>query len=87
MGSPVSLERKAPHPPDIWLTCVDDTFTVLQESEVAHFTHNLNSMDENITSTVDPEQGSMLAFLETCMKDDGSTRLIYIGKQITHTSI
>ena len=40
--------REAPHPPDIWLRYVDDTFTVLQESEVEHFTHHLNSMDENI---------------------------------------
>ncbi|KAI0224560.1 hypothetical protein LSAT2_024435 [Lamellibrachia satsuma] len=48
--------REAPHPPDIWLRYVDDTFTVLQESKVEHFTHHLNSVDENIKFTIEPEQ-------------------------------
>ena len=87
MDSPVSTERKAPHPPDMWLRYVDDTFRELQESEVAHFTHLLNSMDENIKFTVEPEQDSMLDFLNKliCLKDDGSTKVI--GKQPTKTSI
>ena len=59
MGSPVSQENTAPHPPDMWLTYVDDTFKELHESEVAHFTHLLNSMDENISFSVEPEQDSM----------------------------
>ena len=37
--------REAPHPPYIWLRYVDDTFTVLQESEVEQFTQHLNCMD------------------------------------------
>ena len=28
--------REAPHPPYIWLRYMDDTFTVLQESEIDH---------------------------------------------------
>ena len=78
MVSPVSPKSKAHHPPDIWLTCVDDTFKEFQENEVAYFTHHLNSMDENINFTVEPEQDSTLDFLDTCMKDEGSTRLIHI---------
>ena len=100
MGSPVSptvanlyMEhfeertiRKALHPPDIWLRYVDDTFTVLQESEVERFTHHLNSMDENIKFTVEPEQDKMLAFLDTCkcLKDDGSTK-VKIYRKATQT--
>ena len=78
--------REAPHPPDIWLRYVDDTFTVLQESEVEHFTHHLNSMDENIKFTVEPEQDNTLAFLDTCvcLKDDGSTK-VNIYRKATHT--
>ena len=78
--------REAPHPPDIWLRYVDDTFTVLQESEVEHFTHHLNSMDENIKFTVEPEQDNTLAFLDTCvcLNDDGSTK-VKIYRKATHT--
>ena len=73
-------------PPDIWLRYVDDTFTVLQESEVEHFTHHLNSMDENIKFTVEPEQDNTLAFLDTCvcLNDDGSTK-VKIYRKATHT--
>ena len=79
--------REALHPPDIWLRYVDDTFTVLQESEVEHLTHHLNSMDENIKFTVEPEQDNMLAFLDTCicLKDDGSTK-VKIYQKTTHTN-
>ena len=96
MGSPVSnlyMEhceesaiREAPHPPDIWLKYVDDTFTVLQESEVEHFTHHLNSMDENIKFTVEQEQDNTLVFLDTCicLKDDGSTK-VKIYRKAPHT--
>ena len=78
--------REAPHPPDIWLRYVDDTFTVLQESEVEHFTYHLNSMDENIKFTVKPEQDNTLAFLDTRvrLKDDGSTK-VKIYRKATHT--
>ena len=98
MGSPVSPivanlymehfeERaitEAPQPPDIWLMYVDDTFTVLQESEVEHFTHHLNSM--NIKFSVEPEQDNTLSFLDTdvCLNDDGSTKVkIYIYRTQT----
>ena len=87
MGSPVSpivtnltmehfeerSTRKAPHPPYIWLRYVDDTFKVLQESEVEQFTQHLICMDEYIKLTVEIEQNNTLAFLDTyilCLKDD-----------------
>ena len=87
MGSPVSpivanltiehfeerSTRKAPHPPYIWLRYVDDTFTVLQESEVEHFTQHLICMDEYIKFTVEIGRNNTLALLETyilCLKDD-----------------
>ena len=80
--------REAPRPPDIWLRYVDDTFTMLQESEVEYSTHHLNSMDENIKFTVEPEQDNTLAFLDTCicLKYDGSTK-VKIYWKATQTSI
>ena len=91
MGSPVSpimanlyvehlkeiTIRETHHPQDIRLRYLDDTFTVLQESEVEHFTHHLNSIPENIKFMVEPEQNNTLASLDTCtcLKDDRSTKV------------
>ena len=44
------------------------TFTVLQESEVEHFTHNLNSMYENIKKN----QNRTISLSRHVLKDDGS---------------
>ena len=56
---------------------VDDTFTVLQETEVEQFTQHLNSMDDNIRFTVEAEQINTLGFLDTCicLMDDGPTKV------------
>ena len=53
------------HPLHIWFIYVDDTFTVLQESEVEQFTQHLNSIKDNIKFTV--EKNITLAFLVTCI--------------------
>ena len=92
-GEPVhgtlKKERSEKHltpPPYIWLRYVDDTFTVLQETEVEQFTQHLNSMDDNIKFTVEVEQNITLAFLDTCvcLKDDGSTK-VNVYRKATHT--
>jgi len=49
------------------LRYVDDTFTVLQESEVAQLTHHINSIDDNTKFTVETEQNNTLTFLDTCI--------------------
>ena len=70
----------------IWLKYVDDTFTVLQESEVGQFTQHLNSMDDNTKFTVEVEQNNTPVFLDTCicLKDDGSTK-VKVYRKATHT--
>ena len=78
--------REAPQPPYIWLRYVDDTFTVLQESEVDQFTQHLNRVDDNIKLTVEAEQNSTLAFLDTCihLKADASTK-VKVNWKAMHT--
>jgi len=62
---------------------VDDTFTVLQESEVEVFRQHLN-LDNNIKFTVEAEQNN--AFLNTCvgLKIDESTK-VKVYRKVTHT--
>ena len=68
----------------ISLRCVDDTFTIPQESEVEQFTRHLNYVDDNIKFIVEVEENNTPAFLDTCLKDDGSTKM-KVYQEATHT--
>ena len=96
MGSPVSpiianlyMEefeakaiRTAPNPPSVWLRYVYDTFVKIHEYFVNEFTEHLNSIDENIKFTTEPEMEGKLPFLDSCttLNDDGSLELTVYRK-------
>ena len=100
MGSPVSpiianlyMEefeakaiRTARNPPSVWLRYVDDTFVKILEYFVNEFMEHLNSIDDNIKFTTEPEMEGKLPFLDSCttLNDDGSLDLTVYRKP-THT--
>ena len=100
MGSPISplvanlyMEHfeqlalsTAPHPPSLWLRYVDDTYVLIHECDVEGFTSHINSIDDYIKFTIEPETNSKLLFLDLCthVLDDGSTKLT-IYRKPTHT--
>jgi len=100
MGSPISplvanlyMEQfeetaltTAPNPPSIWLRYVDDTFVQIHEYDVDNFTSHINSIDNDIKFTIEPEQNNKLPFLDLCVHvlDDASTKLT-IYRKPTHT--
>ena len=95
MGSPVSpiianlyMEefkaktiRTAPKPPSVWLRYVD-TFVKIHDYFVNKFMEHLNSIDENIKFTTEPEMKGKLPFLDSCttLNDDGSLDLTVYRK-------
>ena len=76
-----------PHPPSLsWLRYVDDTYVRIHEYDVEGFTRHINSIDDNIEFTIEPETNGKLPFLDLCthILDDGSTKLT-INRKPTHT--
>ena len=65
---------------------MDDTFVKIHEYFVDEFTQHLNSIDENIKFTTEPEDQGKLPFLDSCtnINEDGSLDLSVYRKP-THT--
>ena len=100
MGSPVSAVianlymeafeeqavESAPHKPKIWKRYVDDTFTVLECSNVDSFLYHLNSQQPTIRFTMETEKESKIAFLDTSVSREPDGRLTTsVYKKPTHT--
>ena len=102
MGSPVSpvianlyMEyfanvalNSVDRPPDIWFRYVDDTCTVLHVYDIDRFTQHINSIDEHIQFTIEPENDNKMPFLDTCIhvNNDASTK-ISLQKTDPHRSV
>ncbi|XP_072033246.1 uncharacterized protein [Amphiura filiformis] len=101
MGSPVSpivvnlcmesFEQQAlqSYPgvkPRLWLRFVDDTFVIIERTELEGFFQHINKLDDNIKFTQESCKDDTLAFLDCLIsvKNDGSlTSNIY--RKPTHT--
>ena len=55
------------HPPSLWLRYVDDTYVRIHEYDIKGFTRHINSIDDNIKFTIEPETNSKLPFLDLCI--------------------
>ena len=79
MGSPVSpvvanlcmedIEESAinasPVAPKIWKRYVDDSFCIIKKNGVTAFHDTLNSIDTNISFTIEQECNGKISFLDT----------------------
>ena len=100
MGSPVSAVianlymeifeeqaiESAPCKPKIWKRYIDDTFTILAQDRVDKFLQHLNSQQPSIRFTMEIENNSKIAFLNTSVyrEPDGCpTTSVY--RKPTHT--
>ena len=80
------FKEQAPCKPKIWKRHVDDTFTILNRDKVDDFLQHLNSQQPSIRFTMETENNSKIAFLDTlvCRELDGRlTTSVY--RKPTHT--
>ena len=72
----------APNPSAVWLRHVDDIFVKIHEYFDNEFTEHLNSIDESINFTTEPETKGKLPFLFSCttLNDNGSLDLTVYRK-------
>ena len=78
-------KQKSPHP-KIWKRYVDETFTILERSNVDSFLHHLNSEQPTIRFTLETEKESKIAFLDTSVSIEPEGRLTTsVYRKPTHT--
>jgi len=54
--------ESTPYKPNIWKRYVNDTFTILDRSNVESFLHHFNSQQSTIRFTMETEKDLMIAF-------------------------
>ena len=101
MGSPIShlianifmeeFEVKAlssiPHPPSLWLRCVDDTFVINRAEHSQDLLHHINNQDPHIQFTVEPTQQGSLPFLDTLVTIEPDNTFSTTGYRNSPTQI
>ena len=100
MGSPTSLsvanlfvaqlEKKALNSfqhvrPKIWLSFVDDVFSILKKSSVNALLQHLNSQCTSITFTIEEEHNNRLSFMDATVHRYGRHLKTSVFRKPTHT--
>ena len=99
MGSPVSpvvanlcmeeIEESAISnssvPPKIWKRYVDDSFCIIGKDDVSSFHDTLNSIDTNISFTIETECNGKIAFLDTLVSRRNGAIVVDVYRKPTHT--
>ena len=99
MGSPVSpvvanlcmeeIEESAISnssvPPKIWKRHVDDSFCIIGKDNVSAFHDTLNSIDTNISFTIETECNGKISFLDTLVSCRNGVIVVDVYRKPTHT--
>ncbi|KAL9958481.1 hypothetical protein ACROYT_G035498 [Oculina patagonica] len=99
MGSPVSpvvanlcmeeIEESAINSssvlPKIWIRYVDDSFCIIKQDHVSAFHDTLNSIDANISFTIETECDGKISFLDTLVTRRNCAIAVDVYRKPTHT--
>jgi len=99
MGSPVnpvvanlcmeeideSAINASPVTPKIWKRYVDDGFCIIKKNGVTAFHDTLNSIDTNISFTIEHECNRKISFLDTLVSRNNGAISVDVYRKPTHT--
>ena len=72
-------------PPKIWKRYVDDSFCIIGKDDVSSFHDTLNSIDTNISFTIETECNGKIAFLDTLVSRRNGAIIVDVYRKPTHT--
>ena len=74
-------------PPKIWKRYVDGSFVIIKKDSVSAFHDTLNSIDPKNSFTIETENNSQIAFLDTLVTRKNGVIAIDVYRKPTHTQI
>lgn len=72
-------------PPKVWKRYVDDSFVIIKKDAVSSFHNTLNASDPKISFTIELENNSQIAFLDTLVSRRNGVVVIDVYRKPTHT--
>ena len=72
-------------PPKIWKRCVDDSVCIIRKDDVSAFHDTLNSIDTNISFTIETECNGKLSFLDTLVFRRNGVIAVDVYRKPNHT--
>ena len=71
--------------PKIWKRYVDDSFCIIGKNDVSAFHDTLNSIDSNISFTIETECNGNISFLDTLVSRRNGVIVVNVYRKPTHT--
>ena len=71
--------------PKIWKRYVDDSFCIIGKNDVSAFHDTLNSIDPNISFTIETECNGNISFLDTLFSRRNGVIVVNVYRKPTHT--
>ena len=80
-----SAINASPVAPKIWKRYVDDSFCIIKKNGVTAFHDTLNSIDTNISFTIEQECNGKISFLDTLVSCSNGAISVDVYRKPTHT--
>ena len=69
----------------VWERFFDDVYSILKQTHLEKFFHDINNLHQNIKFTMEEESNGELAFLDTLLKRNNGEISVLVYRRPTHT--